>query len=76
MKYRGLEWILIDEMLMVINDLLKYVHLHLQDIKHNKESFGGVCVIAIGDLYQLQPEKVQFIFTDFRHDCGPLVPKL
>ena len=53
MKYRELEWILVDEISMVSNDLWKYVHLRLQEIKQCKEPFGGVNIIAIGDMYQL-----------------------
>ena len=53
MKYRELEWILVDEISMVSNDLWKYVHLRLQEIKQCKEPFGGVNIVAIGDMYQL-----------------------
>ena len=61
---------------MVSNDLWKYVHLCLQDIKHSREPFGGVNIIAIGDLYQLQPVKGMFIFMDPRHNCGPITTNL
>ena len=53
MKYRELEWILVDEISMVSNDLWKYVHMRLQEIKQCKEPFGGVNIIAIGDMYQV-----------------------
>ena len=76
MKYRDLEWILCDEISMVSNDLWKYVHLCLQDIKHSREPFGGVSIIAIGDLYQLQPVKGMFIFMDLRHNYGPIATNL
>ena len=76
MKYRNLEWILYDEISMVSNDLWKYVHLCLQDIKHSREPFGCVNIIAIGNLYQLQPVKGMFIFMDLRHNYGPIATNL
>ena len=76
MKYRDLEWILSDEISMVSTDLWKYVHLCLQDIKQSREAFGSVNIIAIGDLYQLQPVKEMFIFMDLRHNYGPIATNL
>ena len=66
MKYKELEWILVDEISMVSNDLWKYVHLRLQEIKQCKEPFGGVNIIAIGDMYLpiLQPVKANYVFMD------------
>ena len=72
MKYRALEWILGDEISMVSNDLWRYLHLCLQEIKQNKDPFGGVNIIAIGDMYQLQPVKGNYVFMDLRHNYGPL----
>jgi len=34
----------------------------LKDIKGTKENFGGVSIIAIGDLFQLQPFMDGYIF--------------
>ena len=76
MKYRELEWILVDEISMVSNDLWKYVHLCLQEIKQCKEQFGGVNIIAIGDIYQLQPVKANYVFMDLQHNYGPLATNL
>ena len=61
---------------MVSNEAWKYVNLHLQDILQNKLPFGGVNVIAIGDLFQLQPVKSNFIFMDPKHNYGPLATNL
>ena len=72
MKYRELEWILGDEISMVSNDLWRYLHLHLQEIKQSKDPFGGVNIIAIRDMYQLQPVKGNYVFVDLRHNYGPL----
>ena len=72
MKYRELEWIWGDEISMVSNDLWRYLHLCLQEIKQNKDPFGGVNIIAIGNIYQLQPVKGNYVFMDLRHNCEPL----
>ena len=75
-KYRHLMWILIDEISMVSNEILKYVHLRLQDIKQDKQPFGGVNIVTIGDLYQLQPVMGQFIFMNLKYGYGPLATNL
>ena len=36
----------------------------LKDLKGSKEDFGGVSIIALGDLFQLKPVMRSFIFTD------------
>ena len=61
---------------MVSNNLWKYVHLCLQEIKQCKETFGGVNIIAIGDMYQLQPVKANYVFMDLRHNYDPLATNL
>lgn len=50
-----LELLIIDEISMVRADLLDAIDFVLQFIRHNKEPFGGLQVIFIGDLYQLPP---------------------
>ena len=40
---------------MVGNTMLKLIHLRLQEAKGNQLPFGGVNIICVGDLYQLQP---------------------
>ena len=61
---------------MVSSEAWKYVSLHLQDILQNKLLFGGVNIIAISDLFQLQPVKSNFIFMDLKHNYGPLATNL
>ena len=41
--------------------MLRYIHLHLQEIKSNNLPFGGVNIIAVGDLYRLKPVMGQFM---------------
>ena len=70
-KYLNLKWIICDEMSMVSNYMLKFIHLRLQEIKSNNLPFGGVNVITVGDLCQLKPVMGQFVFEDYRYNYGP-----
>ena len=38
--------------------------------------FGGVSIIAVGDLYQLKPVMGQFIFEDYSRNYEPLATNL
>ena len=75
-QYNKLKWIIFDEISMVSNNMLRYIHLRLQDIKQNNQFFGGVNVVAVGDFYQLKPVKGNFIFEDYKEDYGPLATNI
>ena len=45
-KYLNLKWIMCNEISMVSNYMLKFIHLRLQEIKSNNLPFGGVNVIT------------------------------
>ena len=75
-KYLNLKWIICDEISMVSNYMLKFIHLRLQEIKSNNLPFGGVNVITVGDLYQLKPVMGKFVFEDYRNNYGPLATNL
>ena len=54
--FRGLETLIIDEVSMVRADLMQGMDMALrQTRKKLNEPFGGVQIIAIGDLHQLSP---------------------
>ena len=47
--------LIIDEVSMVGADMLLTVHRRLCDIMTNDEPFGGISILAVGDLLQLPP---------------------
>ena len=56
--------ILLDEIPMVENNMFTVqINNRLKDIKGSKEDFGGVSIIAIGDLFQLQPVFDGYVFN-------------
>ena len=42
------------------------INNRLKDIKGSKEAFGGVSVIALGDLFQLEPVMDRYVFKDMK----------
>ena len=39
----------------------------LKDIKGSKDDFGGVSIVAIGDLFQLEPVMDRYIFKNLNN---------
>lgn len=54
--------IIIDKISMVGNTTLLHVHQRLKEIFGSTQLFGGISIIAVGDLYQLPPIKKKAIF--------------
>ena len=52
---REMELLIIDEVSMLRADLLDAINIILQSIRRNRQSFGGVQILFIGDLWQLPP---------------------
>ena len=76
-KYRHLKFLIIDEISMVGCKMFAFVHLRLQEIMgENKLPFGGVNVITIGDMYQLQPVFDKYIFEDIPTAYGAFATNL
>ena len=75
-KLHNVSWVLIDEFSMVGNKMLKFIHLRLQEIHQNHLPFGGINIICVGDLYQLQPVMQQYIFEPIFTDYGALATNL
>ena len=63
----GVKLILLDEISMVGNNMFTVqINNRLKDKKGSKEDFGGVSIIAIGDLFQLQPVFDGYVFNDIQ----------
>ena len=75
-KYVNLCVLIVDEVSMVGSEMLSFLYLRLQEIKCNKEPFGGVHVILVGDLYQLRPVGDAWIFAGSSNDYASLAPNL
>lgn len=75
-KYRDLKVVIIDEISMVGNSLFNFINLRLQEIKKCKLPFGGVHLIVVGDLFQLQPALDGWIFQNLNTEYGPLADNL
>ncbi|PIK53898.1 hypothetical protein BSL78_09216 [Apostichopus japonicus] len=76
LKFRNLKIIFIDEISMVGNGMLTFIDKRLQQIMGSKKIFGGVSIIAVGDLFQLKPVFDGWIFNDLTEDYGPLASNL
>ncbi|XP_061186300.1 uncharacterized protein LOC133194338 [Saccostrea echinata] len=75
-KFQKLKMISIDEISMVGNRMFQYIHLRLQEITVSSKIFGGISVLAVGDLFQLKPVFDSWIFENLKEDYGPLATNL
>ena len=75
-KYMNLKMLIIDEISMVGASLFNFIDLRLREVLNNNSLFGGIHVIVIGDLYQLQPVMDQWIFHKDCRGYGALASNL
>ena len=75
-KYKHLSVLIVDEVSMVGNMMLHFLNLRLQEIKANKNHFGGVHVILVGDLFQLRPVGDSWIYANTLSDYTSLAHNL
>ncbi|XP_028407846.1 uncharacterized protein LOC114530426 [Dendronephthya gigantea] len=75
---RGLlmQVIFIDEISMVGSAMFTFVDLRLQQIMGTKEPFGGLSIIAVGDLFQLKPVFDNWIFENSKDGYAALATNL
>lgn len=64
--------LVIDEISMVAPDLLDAIDILARAARHNNEPFGGIQVVAIGDLFQLPPvitnDAKQYYVAAYEHE--------
>ena len=75
-KYRHLKVVIIDEISMVGNMTLSFIDTRLQQLTGSKAAFGGLSVIAVGDLYQLKPVGDFLICLDLKMGASSLARNL
>lgn len=75
-KFRSLKVIFIDEISMVGNKMFNFINLRLQEVFATEQPFGGVSIVAIGDLFQLKPVFDNWIFQQLNDGYGPLATNL
>ena len=70
-KLKDLKLVIIDEISIVSNKMLKHIHERLKQIFGTPDSmlFAGISLIAVGDLYQLPPIKAKHVFSDYKNEC-------
>ena len=72
-----LKLLIIDEISMVSNVTLLHIHQRLQEIfgTYGSLLFGGKSIIAVGDLFQLEPIRSKPVFENYKDDtlniCHP-----
>ncbi|XP_071153509.1 uncharacterized protein [Mytilus edulis] len=63
-KLQNLSILIIDEISMVGQPVLLYISERLRQIKQSRNAlFGNICVIAVGDFYQLPPVKQKSLYN-------------
>ena len=75
-KYRHLKVVIVDEISMVCNKMLSFIDIRLQQLTGSKAAFGGLSVIAVGDLYQLKPVNEFLICLDLKEGASSLARNL
>ena len=77
-KFGGVRLIFVDEISMIGNSMFAIqLNNGLKDIKGCTKDFGGVSIIAIGDLFQLEPVMDGYVFKDLKNlDYEVFAPSL
>ena len=71
----GVKLIFLDEISMVGSTMFNIqINNRLKDIKGSKEDFGSVSIIAIGNLFQLEPVMDRYIFKNLDNSDYAILP--
>lgn len=68
----NLQMIFMDEVSMVGFRMLNCINQRLMEVMQCNKPFGGISLIAVGDLFQLKPVRDSYIFSTPRSDYLPL----
>ncbi|XP_015120587.1 uncharacterized protein LOC107043555 [Diachasma alloeum] len=66
-RWRHIHWLIIDEVSMVSYEILRAVHLRLQELKNNTSLFGGINILLFADIMQLPPVRGHWCFEKWSH---------
>jgi DNA replication protein DnaC len=75
-KFKHVHLLIIDEISMVGNKMFSFIHQRLQQIKGSNKLFGGISILAVGDLFQLKPVFDGWVFENLSQEYGPLALNL
>ena len=77
-KLHAVKLIFLDGISMVGNSIFNIqINNRLKDIKGSRELFGGVSIISLGDLFQLEPVMDGYVFKDIKNsEYAALVPNI
>jgi len=75
-KYRQLKFVIVDEVSLISNDLFRRMNLRLQDIRRDNRPFGGLHILLVGDLFQLEPVSYTWIYKNLQTGHTPLATNL
>ena len=60
----------IDEICMIGSGMFNFLNLRLQQIMGTNNPFGGISIISVGDLFQLNPVVDKWIFENSLTNCN------
>jgi ATP-dependent exoDNAse (exonuclease V) alpha subunit len=76
-ELKNMKILVMDEVSMVAADVLYVIDLRLKEIKeNNKDPFGGVMMVILGDVMQLPPVKARLVFEEPNKECYQLMHKI
>ncbi|XP_070561973.1 uncharacterized protein [Ptychodera flava] len=63
-KYKHLKFVIIDEVSLVSNELFRRIDQRCRQIMRNDSPFGGLHVLLVGDLFQLEPVYYTWVYNN------------